>query len=70
MLARYIGVGTGGAGGAIAPPAAIKGGRTYHSAPPLLAMVNFIHNADCMWCQLRSIERPRRTAQSINTYNI
>ena len=57
-----IGVGTGGAEGAIAPPATIKGGgggggvRTYRSAPPLLARINFIHNPKyrCVWCQLRS----------------
>ena len=60
-----IGVGTGGAEGAIAPPATIKGGRTYRSAPPLLAWVNVIHNPK--WCQLRS---NIRIAQSINMYNI
>ena len=56
IIALAIGVGTGGAEGAIAPPATIKGGRTYRSAPPLLARINFIHNPKyrCVWCQLRS----------------
>ena len=47
---QSIGVGTGGAEGAIAPAAAIKGGRTYHFAPPLLAGVNFFTMLSIVAC--------------------
>ena len=59
------GGGGGGGRGGYRPPCNDKGGRTYRSAPPLLARVNFIHNPK--WCQLRS---NIRIAQSINMYNI
>ena len=35
----FRGVDPGGAGGAVAPPMKILGGRTYHFAPPIISTI-------------------------------
>ena len=45
QIIALIGVGTGGAGGALAPPVKNVGGREYPSAPPV-----FMAENPLFWC--------------------
>ena len=48
---HHIGVGTGGAGGALAPPVKNVGGREYPSAPPV-----FMAENPLFWCLSEYLE--------------